>query len=152
MTEHPRTAQQRKQDVLDRLTRDVDAWVATADPATGAPYLIPLSFLWDGQTVLLATPATSMTGRNIQATGLIRLGIGDTRDVVLVEGRAEALTLDAIASEVADAFAAKTGFDPRRSAAAFRYFRVAPVRIQAWREENELAGRTLMRDGRWLVG
>jgi hypothetical protein len=26
-----------------------------------------------------------------------------------------------------------------------------PVRIQAWREENELADRDLMREGRWLV-
>jgi hypothetical protein len=151
MTEPVRTTEQRTQDVLARLSGDVDAWVATADPVGGTPYLIPLSFLWDGQTVLLATPAASVTGRNIQATGKVRLGLGDTRDVVVIEGTARALALDAVAPEVADAFAAKTGFDPRRSAAAFLYFRVLPVRIQAWREENELAGRTLMRDGRWLV-
>ena len=41
-----RPPQQRKQDTLDRLERDVDAWVATADPGTGTPYLVPLSFLW----------------------------------------------------------------------------------------------------------
>jgi NADPH-dependent FMN reductase len=29
--------------------------------------------------------------------------------------------------------------------------RLRPRRIQAWREENELAGRDLMRDGRWLA-
>jgi hypothetical protein len=27
----------------------------------------------------------------------------------------------------------------------------AVVRVQAWREANEIAGRTLMRDGTWLV-
>jgi hypothetical protein len=27
---------------------------------------------------------------------------------------------------------------------------VTPRRIQAWREENELAEREIMRDGRWL--
>ena len=37
-----RPPQQRKQDTLDRLERDVDAWVATADPGTGTPYLVPL--------------------------------------------------------------------------------------------------------------
>jgi len=26
-----------------------------------------------------------------------------------------------------------------------------PEQIQAWREENELAGRTLMRGGAWLI-
>ena len=26
-----------------------------------------------------------------------------------------------------------------------------PVRVQAWREADEIAGRDLIRDGRWLV-
>ncbi len=26
-----------------------------------------------------------------------------------------------------------------------------PVRLQAWREANEIKGRTLMRDGAWVV-
>lgn len=26
-----------------------------------------------------------------------------------------------------------------------------PLRLQAWREVNEIRGRTLMRDGSWLV-
>jgi len=146
-----RSQQQRKRDVLDRLSHDVDAWVATADPATGTPYLTPLSFLWDDSTILLATPAASVTSQNMQATGQVRLGLGTTRDVVLIEGTVEALALADVPADVGDAFAAKTGFDPRRSQNAFLYFRVQPVRVQAWHEEPELAGRTLMRDGRWLV-
>jgi hypothetical protein len=47
MTPPPRTRQQRKRDTLHRLEHDVDAWVAAANPATGTPYLVPLSFLWD---------------------------------------------------------------------------------------------------------
>jgi hypothetical protein len=31
----PRTRRQRKRDTLQRLERDVDAWVATADPGGG---------------------------------------------------------------------------------------------------------------------
>src|SRR5919204_109418 len=57
MTPLARTPRQRKQDTLDRLERDVDAWVASADPVSGTPYLVPLSFLWDGTTLLVATPA-----------------------------------------------------------------------------------------------
>ena len=39
---------------------------------------------------------------------------------------------------------AKTGFDPRAEGTPFRYFRIRPCRIQAWREANELDGRDLM--------
>jgi len=39
----------------------------------------------------------------------------------------------------------------RHDRAVAAYFRITPRRIQAWREENELAGRDLMRDGCWLA-
>ena len=151
MTMPARTSKQRKQDVLDRLEHDVDLWVATADKITGTPYLVPLSFLWDGITVLMATPASSPTGRNLQAGNTVRLGLGPTRDVVLIEGTVRVFATGEISQEVADAFAVKTGFDPREETGTYLYFRVTPQRLQAWREANELVGRDLMRDGRWLT-
>ena len=151
MTMPARTSKQRKQDALDRLEHDVDAWVATAERATGTPYLVPLSFLWDGITVLMATPASSPTGRNLQAGNTVRLGLGPTRDVVLIEGTVRVFATGEISQEVADAFAVKTGFDPREETGTYLYFRVTPQRLQAWREANELVGRDLMRDGRWLT-
>ncbi|MEU9739920.1 hypothetical protein AB0E12_12100 [Micromonospora chersina] len=42
------------------------------------------------------------------------------------------------------------GFDPRELDEPYQYFLIRPRRIQAWREANELRGRDLMRDGRWL--
>jgi hypothetical protein len=147
----PRTPQQRKEDALRRLENDVDAWVATADGHGMTPYLVPLSFLWNGETLLVATPSSSPTGRNLQATGKVRLGIGLTRDVVLIEGSVQALAATNVSEEVGDAFAAKTGFDPR-CLRSYVYFRIRPQRLQAWREANELDGRELMRDGRWIVG
>jgi hypothetical protein len=151
MTPPARTPQQRKQDALNRLEQDIDAWVATADPASGTPYLVPLSFLWDGSTLLIATPASSPTSRNLQATGKVRLGIGPTRDLVLIEGTVHALAATEIPDEVGDAFAAKTGFDPRQLRSPYLYFRIYPQRLQAWREANDLNGRELMRAGHWLV-
>ncbi|MFF9817343.1 pyridoxamine 5'-phosphate oxidase family protein [Streptomyces sp. NPDC014006] len=151
MTTAPRTAQQRKRDTLHRLERDVDAWVATAAEDGAAPHLVPLSFVWDGATLLLATPAASRTGRNLAATGTARLGIGPTRDVVLLEGSATAVEPHDLPEEDAEIFAAKTGFDPRELDTPYLYFRVLPRRVQAWREADELEGRDLMRDGRWLV-
>lgn len=147
-----RTARQRKQDTLNRLEHDEDVWVATApDDGSGVPYLVPLSFLWDGSTILLATPAGSPTGRNLKATGRVRLGLGPTRDVVMIEGTVDTVTQAELTGEEGDRFAARTGFDPRRLATPYLYFRVRPQRVQAWREADELTGRELMRDGQWLV-
>ncbi|MBD0839662.1 pyridoxamine 5'-phosphate oxidase family protein [Streptomyces sp. TRM68416] len=152
MTPQPaRPAKQRKLDTLHRLEHDEDVWVATAVADGAAPYLVPLSFLWDGETLLLATPATSPTGRNLKETGLVRLGIGPTRDVTMIEGTVDTVPPAELTEAEGDRFAAKTGFDPRELATPYLYFRVRPRRIQAWREANELAGRTLMRDGAWLV-
>jgi hypothetical protein len=128
----------------------VDAWVATADEATGTPYLVPLSFLWDGTTLLIATAAATPTSRNLQSTGMVRLSLGTTRDVVLIEGTAQTLAPGELSAETGDAFAVKAGFDPRELK-SYLYFRISPDRVQAWREVNELRGRELMRDGRWTI-
>ncbi|MFC9931401.1 pyridoxamine 5'-phosphate oxidase family protein [Streptomyces sp. NPDC127190] len=152
MTPPPaRSTAQRKKDTLHRLEQDVDVWVATAGPDGGVPHLVPLSFVWDGATLLIATAADSPTGRNLVATGRARLGLGPTRDVVLVEGTVRAVTPEDLPEEDAEVFAGKTGFDPRQLSVPYLYFRVLPQRVQAWREENELRGRELMRDGRWLA-
>jgi hypothetical protein len=149
MTEPARTLSRRIRDTLTRLEQDVDAWVASTDGSR--PYLVPLSFLWDGATLLIATPAHSPTGRNLRATGRARIGIGHTRDVVIVDGVvAQALTAGEIPGDVGDAFAQKAGFDPR-PLTSYVYFRILPERVQAWREVDELDGRDLMRDGRWLA-
>ncbi|MFE6163082.1 pyridoxamine 5'-phosphate oxidase family protein [Streptomyces sp. NPDC056486] len=150
-TTGPRAPEQRKQDTLRRLADDIDAWVATADAASGTPYLIPLSFLWDGESLLVATPDASVTGRNLRATGKARVGVGPTRDLVLIEGAVRALGEGELTHEACDAFAEKTAFDPRKLATAYTYFRITPQRLQAWREADELEGRELMLGGRWTV-
>ncbi|WP_089020905.1 pyridoxamine 5'-phosphate oxidase family protein [Micromonospora coriariae] len=146
----PRPPAQRRRDTEHRLTHDVDVWVGSAS-TDGAPHLVPLSFHWDGETLLLATAADTPTGRNLAATRTARLALGDTRDVSMIEGDVEVLEIDALPRERADLFAAHTGFDPGALTTAYRWFRVSPRRIQAWREVNEMPGRELMRDGRWIV-
>lgn len=145
----PRSRAERRRDTEHRLAHDVDVWVATASP-DGVPHLVPLSFDWDGEALLAATPADSPTGRNLAAGRTVRLALGGTRDVSLIDGTVEVLDLDALPEERADRFAAQAGFDPREAAGAYRWFRITPRRVQAWREVNELPGRDLMRDGRWL--
>jgi hypothetical protein len=150
MTTEPRAREQRRRDTEHRLAHDVDLWLATAS-ADGVPYLVPLSFDWDGEAVLVATPTKSPTGRNLAAGRRARLALGPTRDVCMIEGDVEVLEMDELPSEQADRFEARAGFDPRASGSSYRWFRITPRRIQAWREVDELPERELMRERRWLV-
>lgn len=151
MTTKPpaRGLEERLRDTRARLENDVDLWVATAGASRGV-HLIPLSYHWDGNAILVSTPRDSVTGRNLLADGRVRLGLGPTRDVVLIDGVAEPVDVTELGEELGDAFAARTGFDPRKLDEPYQYFRIRPRRVQAWRESNELAGRDLMRDGAWL--
>jgi hypothetical protein len=144
--EPPRSADQRKTDSLRRLASDSDAWIATAD-AVGSSYLLPLSFLWDEAGMVVSTPRSSVTGRNLSRGGRVRVGVGQVRDVTMIDGT----PVPVHDKSTKDAFAAKHGWDPREEAADYAFFRIVPDRVQAWREVNELPGRTLMRDGNWLV-
>ena len=150
MSAAPRSRAQRRRDTEDRLAHDVDLWLASASP-DGSPYLVPLSFDWDGATLLVATPAGSPTGRNLAATRVARVALGHTRDVSMIEGEVQVLEMDALPPEQGDRFAIRSGFDPRTLTTPYRWFRISPRRIQAWREVDELPDRELMRNGRWLV-
>ena len=127
----PRSRAQRRADTEHRLIHDIDVWVASAS-ADGAPYLC-------------RCPPTGTARR------CVRLGLGHTRDVSMIDGEVEVLEIDALSQERGDRFAARTGFDPRAQPTPYRWFRISPRRIQTWREVNELPDRELMRDGRWLV-
>ncbi|MFC0531990.1 pyridoxamine 5'-phosphate oxidase family protein [Phytohabitans kaempferiae] len=145
----PRSGPDRKRDTLARLANDIDVWVSTAGP-DGVPYLVPLSFSWIAGGLLLATPEKSVTGRNLRASGVAHLALGPTRDVVLVEGTVTAYSREEVPAELAERFA-REHWDARESKPPYGYFLVTPRRIRAWREENELTGREIMRDGEWLV-
>jgi hypothetical protein len=144
----PRSRGERKADTLSKLETEVDAWVASASE-DGRANLVPLSFVWHGRALTVSMPVTSITGRNLARARWARMALGTTRDVVIVDGPLEVLPIGTDPA-LEDAHARATGFDPRNEAKTFAYFRLTPDRIQAWREEIELAGRDLMRGGAWL--
>jgi Pyridoxamine 5'-phosphate oxidase len=145
-----RSPEQRRRDTLEKLRTGVDLWVASAS-GDGNAYLIPLSYYWDGTALTIATPRESRTARNLIRAGTARVALGPTRDVVIIEGPVEAIALGTDAA-LGDAHSRATGFDPRTLATEYVYLRITPRTIQAWREANELDGRDVMRNGRWLAG
>jgi hypothetical protein len=147
----PRSRKQRQADTLGWLTAPAaDAWVASA--GADGPYLVPLSVVWTGDRLVLAVAAASRTARNILTGGTARLGLGHTRDVVMIDAVLDRSVPVADApDDLAEAYAAQSDWDPREDPGDYRYVLLRPVRIQAWREADELTGRLLMRDGEWLA-
>jgi hypothetical protein len=130
-------------------TPAIDVWVATAElPAV--PYLVPLSLAWVDERVVIALEASSPTGRNLAASGEARLAVGRTRDVVMIDAVLEKTVDVAADPELGAAYVAQADWDPR-GLTGYVFLVLRPVRVQAWRESNEIPGRTLMRDGAWLV-
>ena len=145
-----RDRETRKADALAMLaTPAIDVWVATAS-AAGAPHLVPVSLAWVDGRVVIAVERTSVTARNLTASGEARLAVGPTRDVVMIDAVLERTADVADDEALGTAYVAQADWDPRRDT-GYVFLVLRPVRVQAWREANEIAGRTLMRHGKWLV-
>ena len=150
MSVSPRDPQVRKADTLAMLAAPaIDVWVSSASVA-GEAHLVPLSLAWVDERAVIAVPETSVTARNLTTSRRARLAVGPTRDVVMIDAvldRAAGVDKDAA---LGDAYAAQADWDPRGDS-GYVFLVLRPVRLQAWRESNEIAGRTLMRDGAWIV-
>jgi hypothetical protein len=146
----PRSREQRRVDTLRKLeAEEADVWVATSGDK-GA-HLVPLSYAWVGDRILIACEDSSLTARNVLANGAARLGFGPTRDVVMIDATLErSEPIANVAEEVAAAYERQAGWDAR-GVPNNLLLSLRPMRIQAWREADEIAGRTLMRNGAWLV-
>lgn len=145
-----RTVAARKADVLATLERQKDLWIATADLG-GRPHLIAVSAWWDGYGVVIATVGTSRTARNLSANPTARLALGAPDDVIVIDARASDGRPVSESAEIATGFAAAVGWDPREVGVGWVFFRLDPVRVQAYQGYDELEGRDVMRDSRWLA-
>ena len=86
----PRTLEQRIADTLALLAEPgADIWVATAS-ADGAAHLVPLSYGWTGDRIVLATDSTMVTARNLVDVAEGPAGHRrHTRDVVMIDAELE---------------------------------------------------------------
>lgn len=147
-----RSPEQRKSDALAKLTANgANVWAASASP-TGAVHLVPVSHTWNGSQVVVATGPRSRTVANVTANRRVRLALGETRDVVMIDAvLVEAVSRAEATADLADAYAAQAGWDPRTDEGDYVYLVLRPERIQVWREGEDLTGRTVMRNGTWAT-
>jgi hypothetical protein len=140
----------RKADVMAALEAQKDAWIASAEG--GRPHLICASAWWDGAVIVMATVASSRTGRNLAAGRTATIGLGSPDDAVLIEARLEDVQPAAEAPRIAAGFAAALGWDPREAGVGWSFYRLRPVSIQAYRGYDEQLGdKYVMRDSKWLA-
>ena|SRR5579863_9481080 len=144
-----RDTRTRKADVLAALAGQKDLWIATAGK-DGRPHLIAVSAWWDGSNLLVATAGKSRTARNLAGNPRARIALGAPDDVVVIDARSSGGEPVSDSSELASGFEAAVGWDPREAGEGWVFFRLEPERIQAYRGYDELEGRDVMRNSRWL--
>jgi general stress protein 26 len=144
-----RKAAERVSDACERLARESDVWLATS--SEGRPWLVPLWFLWHANKIFLATSPASMTAKNIASHPAVRLAFQSTEDVLILDGTAEIHRASDVSDDMFVSYTAKySGSDPRTWDDAI-IVAVTPDRIQAWRNEDEIPGRVIMRRGQWVT-
>lgn len=144
-----RSLLQRQADARAKLEKDIDVWVATAH--ANHSHLVPLSLHWDGGEVIVAAERRSLTAQNIIAGGTARLGLGGTRDVVMVDVTARVVACREAPENLVTGYLNRTGWNPAKEAEEFVFLCFRPTRIQVWNELPEISGRTVMKDGEWLT-
>jgi hypothetical protein len=145
-----RNTLKRKEHALLKLQQDRDVWVATAD-GKGRAHLVPFSLYWDGSRVVVTTPRSSVSARNVLKSHQAKLALGDTRDVVILDVLVEVADVGPDNAEISNGFKHRNGWDPRDTSSPYVYFLMTPRRIQVWESEEELEGRDVMKKGQWLA-
>jgi general stress protein 26 len=146
--DQPRTLLERRAAAEERLRSNSNLWFATAADGRG-PHLIPVSYWWDGSRLTTATFEASRTRKNVAAQPKVRIAIGSTGDVLIIDATATVVSVADIDPDAAEGYAQASGNDPR-SVPGFTYIQLTPERMQVWRGPREFAGRTVMRHGVWL--
>jgi general stress protein 26 len=147
-----RSPEERKADALAKLEAvDANVWIASSTP-TGAVHLVPVSHTWNGSHIVLATEPRSRTVNNVTSNPRVRLALGDTRDVVIIDAvLAETVPKSNAPAALARGYASQAGWDPQTDSGDYVYLIFGPHRIEVWREGEDLSGRTVMRDGSWVA-
>ncbi len=121
-----------------RLRSEPIIWLSTARP-DGRPHLVPVWFLWDGQTILIFSEPGAQKVRNLRHSRHVVLALDtadEGEDVVIVEGEATLLqdgTVDSTLPAYAEKYAqlmVRIGTSPSMMAARYtQAIRITPARF-----------------------
>lgn len=136
--------------VDQRLRTELIMWLGTVRP-DGRPHLVPIWFLWDGETILFFSQPKAQKVRNLRRNPAVMLSLDSAdhgEDIVLIEGRAELIGDPTLrSSKVPDyiekyrGLIAQLGWTPDTMAAEYSQpIRVTPLRFRAWGGEQESGG------------
>jgi PPOX class probable F420-dependent enzyme len=134
-----------------RYQRERVLWLSTTGP-DGAPHLVPIWFVWDGDAFLVFSKPNAVKVRHIATEPRVAVALGspeDDFDVQLVD--AEARLLDRPTCEVLPVSLLRKyrrqmrgiGLDPATFAQTYSQpIRITPTRFLPWRGRTWLEGRT----------
>jgi PPOX class probable F420-dependent enzyme len=135
---------------LDRLGRETVLWLGTTGP-DGAPHLVPVWFVWDGEAFLVFSKPNAVKVRHIAGEPRVALALGepdDDFDVRLIEARAELVerpTREVLPASFLEKYAtelAELGVGPGEYASTYsQVIRISPTRFKPWRGRTWLDGR-----------
>jgi hypothetical protein len=112
---------------------------------------VPLSLAWNGAAILVVTPTNTTTVRNASASGRARATLDSADDVVILDTTATVAPLSELDAIELGAYVERVGWDPRGQPGHWSVLTLAPTRVQVWNGVDEIEGRTIMRNGEWLV-
>lgn len=144
-----RSNEERKRDVLAVLERQGHMWLATAHE--GRPHAIGVSAWWNGAEFVVTTVGTSRTARNLRESLVASLVAGTPDDAVVIQVDVVESKPAAGAEDLAQAWRAVMGWDPREVGEGWHFFRLRPSRMQAFKGYEEIEGRDVMKGGSWLA-
>ncbi len=126
--------------VAERLRTDKIVWLGSVRP-DGRPHLVPVWFLWDGETVLIFSKPDQKV-RNLRQNARVTLALDDTKgggDVVMLDGTAALLeepTAAIVTPAYIDKYAAdnaQMGTTMENMAAEYAQpIRITPTRFLSW--------------------
>jgi PPOX class probable F420-dependent enzyme len=127
--------------VDERLRKEPIIWLSTVRP-DGRPHLIPVGFLWNGETITIYSQPNNQKIRNLQRNPNVALALevaDEIDDVVIIEGKAELLGKSAETMnnpayvEKYDALIKAMQTDLETMAASYsEVIRVTPTKILRW--------------------
>lgn len=134
-------SQPKQAHINERLRAEPVIWLATVRP-DGRPHLVPVWFLWDGETILIFSQPNNQKIHNLRANPAVTLALeaaNEGEDVAILEGRARLVGPDDIQASAPDYVAkyesgmAELGMTwDTMSASYSQPIRVTPSRLVTW--------------------